>query len=247
MQLGKGAETGDAEAMSRSDSLRQQIYDDLRGRLQRGEIGPEERLIDVALAEALGVSRMPVREALIQLMNDGYLAGTTRGFQVPKLTREDVVDIFELRKLLEPRAAASAARDLDGAGRDSLKAALGQAHAALAAQSAVELGLACVAFRRTWLGGVRNRRLAATIARCVDHVQFVRFGTLHDPPIQPIVVDGLEALYDAFLRRDSVAAHDRMAAFLGEAERSYFLRHRAGAQAGAAWAPAAASPALRPS
>src|SRR5215217_8154470 len=68
----------------RSDSLRQQIYLDLRGKLQRGEIGPEERLIDVAIAEAMGVSRMPVREALLQLMNEGYLVGTTRGFALPK-------------------------------------------------------------------------------------------------------------------------------------------------------------------
>ena len=110
--------------VGRSDSLRQQIYLDLRSKLQRGEIGPDERLIDVAIAEALGVSRMPVREALLQLMNEGYLVGTTRGFALPKLTPEDVNDIFEVRKLIEPRAAANAARDLDDQGHEYLKAAL---------------------------------------------------------------------------------------------------------------------------
>jgi DNA-binding GntR family transcriptional regulator len=210
----------------RSDSLRQQIYVDLRGKLQRGEIGPEERLIDVAIAEAMGVSRMPVREALLQLMNEGYLVGTTRGFALPKLTLEDVNDIFEVRKLLEPRAAANAARDLAEQEHVRLKEALSRARQAVASQDVIELALANVSFRETWLSGVRNQRLAATISRFVDHVQYVRFGTLHDPNVRPVVMEGLEGLYDAFIRRDAIAAHDRMAAFIAESEKSFFIKYR---------------------
>jgi DNA-binding GntR family transcriptional regulator len=212
--------------VGRSDSLRQQIYLDLRSKLQRGEIGPDEKLIDVAIAEALGVSRMPVREALLQLMNEGYLVGTTRGFALPKLTPEDVNDIFEVRKLIEPRAAANAARDLDEEGHEHLKVALLRARTAVASRDAIELALANVSFRETWLSGVRNQRLAATISRFVDHVQFVRFGTLHDTNVQPIVLDGLEGLYDAFIHRDAIVAYDRMAAFIGESEKSFFIKLR---------------------
>jgi DNA-binding GntR family transcriptional regulator len=86
--------------------------------------------------------------------------------------------------------------------------------------------LANVSFRETWLSGVRNHRLAATISRFVDHVQYVRFGTLHDPNVQPVVVDGLEGLYDAFIRRDAIAAQDRMAAFIAESEKSFFIKYR---------------------
>jgi DNA-binding GntR family transcriptional regulator len=213
-------------ALGRSDSLRQQIYLDLRGRLQRGEIGPDQRLIDVSLAEALGVSRMPVREALLQLMNEGYLVGTTRGFMLPRLTLDDIADIFEVRRLLEPRAAANAARDLDGEGHARLKAALARAEEARDRQDPVELALANIAFRDTWTGAVRNQRLAATISRFADHVQVVRFGTLHDPSIQSVVVDGMADLYDAFIRRDALAAQDRMTAFIAEAEKSFFQVHR---------------------
>jgi DNA-binding GntR family transcriptional regulator len=210
----------------RPDSLRQRIYQDLRGRLQRGEVGPDERLIDVSIAEALGVSRMPVREALLQLMNEGYLVGTTRGFALPRLTLEDIEDIFEVRKLLEPRAAANAARDLDAQGATRLKDALSRAQKALTVPDSIELALANVAFRETWLGAVRNQRLAATISRFADHVQVVRFGTLNDRATQPIVVDGMEKLYDAFIRRDAIAAQDRMAVFIAEAEKSFFLKHQ---------------------
>ena len=119
------------DVSGRPDSLRQQIYQDLRASFQRGEVGPDERLIDVNIAEAMGVSRMPVREALLQLMNEGYLVGTTRGFALPRLTLADITDIFEVRKLLEPRAAANAARDLDAQDDKRLKDALDRARAAL--------------------------------------------------------------------------------------------------------------------
>ena len=212
--------------VGKPDSLRQQIYQDLRGQLQRGEIGPDQRLIDVAIAGSLGVSRMPVREALLQLTNEGYLVGTTRGFMLPRLTLEDIAEIFEVRKLLEPRAAANAARDLDRDGHDRLRAALVRAQQALDCEDSVELALANVAFRETWMGAVRNRRLASTISRFADHVQVVRFGTLHDRSVQPVVVDGMAGLYDAFARRDAPAAQDRMAVFIAEAEKSFFQVHK---------------------
>lgn len=212
-------------AVGRTDSLRQQVYHHLRGRLQRGEVAPGERLIDTAIAQAMGVSRMPVREALLQLMNEGYLVGTTRGFTLPQLDAKDIADIFEVRKLLEPRAAACAARDLDDDGRAALGKALNRAEAALAQRDMLELSFANVSFRETWLGAIRNERLAATISRFADHVQIVRLGTLRDRATQPIVVDGLRRLHDAFSRRDAVAAQDRMLAFIVEAEKSFFLGH----------------------
>jgi DNA-binding GntR family transcriptional regulator len=176
----------------------------------------------VSIAEAMGVSRMPAREALLQLMNEGYLVATTRGFTPPQLTLDDITDIFEVRKLLEPRAAANAARDLTAEGEAQLADALEAARRAVAEGDAVELALANVAFRQTWLGAVRNQRLATTISRFADHVQVVRSGTLPDRGIQPVVLDGMERLFDAFTRRDSVAAQDRMAAFIAEAEKSFF-------------------------
>jgi hypothetical protein len=58
-----------------------------------------------------GTSRMPAREALLRLTNERYLVGTTRGFVTPRLSLEDIRDIFAVRLLLEPRAAANAAEE----------------------------------------------------------------------------------------------------------------------------------------
>jgi DNA-binding GntR family transcriptional regulator len=218
----------DADLRRRPDSLRHRIYADLRSRLQRCTVAPDERLIDLDVARAYGTSRMPAREALLQLVHEGYLVGTTRGFMVPRLSRDDVRDIFEVRRLLEPRAAALAARDLSPGQERELRRALDAARTALDADDAEGLIVANIAFRGAWLSAVRNRRLAATIARFVDQVQTVRLETLRDPTVRRAVVEGLEGIFDAFARRDAVAAADRITAFIVTAEQSFFARQRAG-------------------
>lgn len=209
-------------------NLRHRIYEDLRNKLRRGEIGADDRLVDVEIARSAGVSRMPVREALLQLIIEGHLVGTTRGFALPKLDRSDIADIFEVRRLIEPRAAANAARDLTSEGLDVLTGAEADARRAAETEDAEALALANILFRETWIAALRNRRLADTILRFSDQAQIVRQGTLADRKTQKVVVDGLALLFDAFCRRDAVAAHDRMAAFMHEAEKSYF-RSAAGA------------------
>lgn len=209
----------------RPNSLREQIRESIRKQLQHGEIGPDERLVDVEIANKLGVSRMPVREALLQLVNEGYLIGTTRGFVLPTLSLKDIKDIFEIRKLLEPRAAANAARNLTPEAEATLREALARAKAAHAARDVDELAAANRLFRATWLEAEPNWRMAATIQRFIDQVQIVRLGTLDDPDTQDVVVDCLEKIVDAFLRHDAAAVEVLMMAFILEGERHFFAGH----------------------
>lgn len=203
-------------------SKRARIYTDLRRRLQRSEIGPDDRLVDVELAAAYGTSRMPAREALLQLVNEGYLVGTTRGFVVPTLKLQDIRDVFEVRKLLEPRAAAQAARDLDEASEAALTEALALARSAAGEGDVERLILANIDFRNAWLGRVLNARLAATLSSFVDHVQTVRLETLRRGATRQVVVEGLEDIHAAFVSRDPITVADRMAAFIGAAEQAFF-------------------------
>ena len=124
------------------------------------------------------------------------LSGQHRaGDRIPTLNRDDVMDVFELRKLLEPRAAALAARDISRAGIAQLGAAFEEAKAAQETVDFSRLFRANADFRDTWLGAVRNTRLAAVITRCADQVLSVRMSTLRDPAIQVVVVAGLQELH----------------------------------------------------
>lgn len=211
----------------RRESLREQIYADLLRRLQLSEIGPADRLIDTDIAAQWGASRMPAREALLQLVNEGYLRGTTRGFAVPVLSMQDIRDIFEVRRLLEPRAAACAARDLTDEAEIALGEALAEAREAAAGSDARRMIAANIAFRGAWLSCVRNERLAATIARFVDHVQTVRLETLRRKPTRAVVVGGLAGLHEALCARDPIATSDRMTAFMAAAEEAFFAARTA--------------------
>jgi DNA-binding GntR family transcriptional regulator len=198
-----------------------QAYDEMLRRLRKGEIGRNDRIVDKVLAGELDMSRMPAREALLRLVNEGYLVGTTRGFRLD-LTVDDIMEIFEIRRLLEPRAAASAATVL---GPDDLER-MGDAYKALLAAShsidPVGMNYAHTDFRMIWLDAVPNRRLAATISRFFDQVYAIRGATLHDPEARRASLTLLSSVYHAFLARDVLGVMDRMTSFI-EASRLSFM------------------------
>lgn len=227
MARGEQSKLGGALRLVKRENLSERIYRELRARLQRGAISAEARLVDLEVAAAFGASRMPAREALLRLANEGYLASTTRGFMIPKLTLDDIREIFEVRRLLEPHAAGNAARDLDESGRRALTKAIQRARAAYKAGRVDALMLANGDFRRGWVDALRNKQLATEIARFADHVQTVRLGTLHDAQTQAVVATGLEDIYDAFMRADSNGAQTRIAAFIDAAEHAFFTVRQA--------------------
>jgi DNA-binding GntR family transcriptional regulator len=223
--------TSSARPLSREGNLSDRIYAELRLRLQQLPLAPDERLLDLEVASAYGTSRMPARDALLRLVNEGYLVGTTRGFAAPVLSDDDVREIFEVRRLLEPEAVAGVAKAIDAAAMKEMTKALKQARRAATADDGEEMMLANMAFRHAWLSRVGNKRLAATIARFVDHVQTVRLNTLSDTHTRKVVLAGLEGLHAAFANRDHAKARGHMKDFMGAAEHAFFSGREAPLQA----------------
>lgn len=209
-------------AFARTGNLSQRVYAEVLRRLQMGEIAPDERLVDQDIAVAYGISRMPVREALLRLVSEGYLVRTTRGFAIPVLTDDDVRNIFEVRRLLEPAGAAGVVHTMDRATERRLAAAVKRAREATANNSAEGMILANMEFRTAWLNCVVNPRLAVNIERFADHTQIVRVKTLHDPRARKVAATCLASLHAAFINRDADSVRQRMIAYLDAAEQSYF-------------------------
>ena len=81
------------------------VYDILRNAILSGTFAPGQKLRQETLADAIGVSRVPVRSALIQLESDGLIeVHDRRGATVKTLSRSQAEEIYELRTLLEPYA-----------------------------------------------------------------------------------------------------------------------------------------------
>ncbi|MCM0622466.1 GntR family transcriptional regulator [Nocardioides bruguierae] len=90
-------------------SARDTVYETLRVRLTQGHYPPDASLVPQALSEEFSVSRTPVREALGLLERDGLLVATSRGFALRRRSDEEVLEIFEVRAILESSAAEAAA------------------------------------------------------------------------------------------------------------------------------------------
>ncbi|MGA7813919.1 GntR family transcriptional regulator [Caballeronia sp.] len=206
----------------KATTLSDAIYHEIRARLQRGEVGADDRVLDYEVAKEFDCTRMPVRQALLRLVNDGYLVGTTRGFVVPTLTSDDIHELFEVRRLLEPAAAASAAAVLTDANEAALQAAYTKMRRGFEKRAPAVMIDANIEFRDVWLSAVQNQRLKATIARFVDHAQQVRLGTLNNRNTQKIALDGMRELLKGFVERDPGLIKTAMLEFIHNAEQQYF-------------------------
>ncbi len=103
--------------------LAEEIVAHIRGQILGGELKPGSKIDQEQIALDLDVSRSPIREALVVLGQEGLLDITPRrGAFVARITREDVIDHYELFGLIAGRVAAMAAELLDAEQRKELRA-----------------------------------------------------------------------------------------------------------------------------
>jgi DNA-binding GntR family transcriptional regulator len=167
------------EMPPRRASLGDDVYEALLTRLISLKIAPGARINVDALVKELGVSHTPIRSALVRLEAEGLVVKTHLvGFSAAPLpSRRHFEQIYELRLLLEPVAAAKAARALTPADRD----ALGELHAAMAAPTSDDARLAYGKFA-TWDAAFHARiataggseLIAETLARLHTHMHLFR-------------------------------------------------------------------------
>jgi len=208
--------------LQRPLALGDQVYQTLRGHLRNGTIVSGQPLQEVQLAEKLGVSRTPVREALARLASEGLLASDGRSFVVPSLSLEDVDDIYEVRFLIEPAALRRVAEfTTDAVVRAPIDEALAAAAAAYKGNDADAFREANIRFRNAWIALVPNRRLVRAIEQYADHMMRIRALTLGDPKIRNIVLKGLKRIAEALAAGDGDAAAAAMRDHLGEAKRCF--------------------------
>lgn len=93
--------------------VREQTYRLLKEKILNGHFQPNKRLVEESLADLLGVSRTPIREALHKLELEGLVRKKgARGFCVPEETAEDMSELFEIRAVLEGHALSCLCKNL---------------------------------------------------------------------------------------------------------------------------------------
>lgn len=108
------------------------VYERLTDMIISGEVAPGDRLRELQIATQFGTSRVPVREALQRLADDGWIVRVHgAGARVTTPTRTDVDELFDLRRILEAEAVRLAVRHLSLGSAESIRAHITAAHEAV--------------------------------------------------------------------------------------------------------------------
>jgi DNA-binding GntR family transcriptional regulator len=143
-----------------STTRREVVLDALRRALLTGELVPGQRIKEAPLAEALGVSRPTVREAIYQLVHEGSLVQEPyKGISVAQPSPQDLLDVAQVRVSLETLAALHVAKHPKGKGMARLKAALDVHLDAIEAGDPVASDLTHLELHRTLWEASENQML----------------------------------------------------------------------------------------
>lgn len=202
-----------ASQASRADQVQQQILKSIRD----GRYQPGDRIRETEVAEAFGVSRTPVREALRRLESDGLLNFESwRGVVVAQLDRQQISELYAMREVLEGTAARMAARHIDDAEIELLKLLLEQAEESPG--DAARLARLNRSLHQTIYTAAHNRYLLQTLGQLESALALLRGTTYAVTGRAQTAADEHRAIVDAISRRDADAAERAARAHIAAAQ-----------------------------
>lgn len=140
--------------------LRDVVFNTLRQAILRGELKPGERLMELKLANKLGVSRTPIREAIRKLELEGLVVMSPRkGAEVAEITEDNLRDVLEVRGALEELAMELACERIENQDIAKLKRAAEDFKMVLTSDDITKIAEADVAFHDIIYMTTKNKRL----------------------------------------------------------------------------------------
>ena len=161
--------------------LRDVVFNTLRHAILKGELEPGERLMEIALAQKLGVSRTPIREAIRKLELEGLVVMVPRkGAEVADITEKDLRDVLEVRKALEELSIELAMRNMTEKNFGELEAANDTFAKNLEGDDLIKIAESDVAFHEIIYMATGNNRLIQMINNLREQMYRYRLEYIKD-------------------------------------------------------------------
>lgn len=192
---------------ARHQTLNWHVYNEIVRLISSGRYPAGSRLDEQQIAEELGVSRTPLREAISKLGKDGLVEHRPyRGNFVRLFTAKEVFDLYEVRKSLETTAVRLAVPHLTDASTAELREILASIDTALIAGDLEAYGLADQRFHNAIVRLSGNESLITMLAQLSGQVQLIRTMANQDPSIVEITAMERPGIVDAMIEGDVTGA-----------------------------------------
>ena len=166
--------------------LRDVVFNTLRQAILRGELKPGERLMEIQLANKLGVSRTPIREAIRKLELEGLVLMIPRkGAEVAEITEKSLKDVLEIRRALEDLAVRLACEKITKEDLKELKKAGDEFKKVLKSQDITEVAEADVRFHDVIYMATDNPKLIQLLNNFREQMYRFRVEYLKNDEVRP--------------------------------------------------------------
>ncbi len=181
--------------------LRDIVLDAIREAIVNGQLNPGERLMEQQLAEDLGVSRTPIREAIRKLELEGFVLMLPRkGAYVADISIRDIAEVFEVRSAMEALAAGLAAQRITEEGLELLERNLvGYKEAGDELEQIIEND---TGFHEIIYNASRNNKLILILNNIRDQIQRYRTASLAHPGRYIKTLDEHKGIVEAISARN---------------------------------------------
>ena len=204
--------TGQLVLQVREDQpLREAVYYAIREGILLGKLSPDERLMEMHLANELGVSRTPVREALRLLETDGLVKMIpNKGAIVAKISPRDLMEVMEVRLALEQLAVRKACRSITLLQLNQMRSALSRFRESLELNDRAGSARSDEEFHRIIADAAQNRMLQTLLSQIREQVFRYRLESLKAESAHKELVRQHEQILTSLEERDEEKAQTFM-------------------------------------
>lgn len=191
--------------------LRDVVFNTLRQAILKGELAPGERLMEIQLAEKLGVSRTPIREAIRKLELEGLVLMIPRkGAEVAKISEKSLRDVLEVRRSLEELAIELACQRMTDEDMETLEQVQRHFRSAIAKGEAMTIAETDEQYHDVIYQGTRNDKLVQMLGNLREQMYRYRLEYIKDEDKRQILLVEHDQIFKAI--RDRHVAEAKAAA-----------------------------------
>lgn len=207
--------------------LRDVVSKTLRQAILTGDLKPGERLMEIHLANKLGVSRTPIREAIRKLELEGLVVMVPRrGAQVAQITEKSMSDVLEVRLALDELAVQLACGRISEEQKQELKGACIAFEEAVNTRDAHVIAKQDVAFHDIIFQATGNARLTQMVNNLAEQMYRYRFEYIKDERQHDMLIKEHRRIYESIVKNDVEAAKEAIRIHIENQEKSIIRQIR---------------------